>query len=79
MNVRLYRVEAHPASDKGHRLSYEIFERPEDADKLFNDLLSDDTVLASAGYPAVVVSWEEFVHGEWVLATAKTMDFERTG
>lgn len=75
-DIRLYRVEAHPASDKGHRLVYELFDRPEDADLLFNDLVSEGTLLASAGHPAVVVSREEFVRGDWVLAAAKTIVFE---
>lgn len=75
MNVR-YRITARPAQDKDNLLVYELYEAQSDADASYSKLIGEDTILQTAGFGAIVVAYEEFVHGNWALADSKLITIE---
>lgn len=72
-----FRVIARSAHDKDDGIVYELFEAQSDADRFYGELTGKDSLLRAMGYPAVIVSYEEFVHGDWVLANRQPIVIER--
>lgn len=66
-----FRVTAAPSTCPGEWLAFELFEAKSDADKYFAELLAENTILADAGYPCYVVSYDELGDEGWKLKKRK--------
>ena len=66
-----YRVTAAPLD--GESFIFEQFETRSDAEVFHRALLEDstDNILNSVHYPCVVVTFEEFLGGHWIITGRK--------
>lgn len=65
-----FRVRAKPV--EGEDFILENFEARSDAEKYYDELQSENgSILETTPYDAVVVSLEEFVHGQWVYVSKR--------
>ena len=69
--MNAFRITAAPSTCPGEWLVFELFEAQSDADKLFAELLADNTILADAGYSCYTVSYEKLGDEGWKLAKRK--------
>lgn len=65
-----FRVRARPID--GEDFILEHYEAKSDAEQFYKELQrEDDNILESTPYKAVVISFEEFVNGQWTTASKK--------
>lgn len=66
-----YRVTARPP--EGETVVMEQFETRSDADACYNDLQQDstDNIINVLPYPCMVITFEEFLGGQWVTTNRK--------
>jgi hypothetical protein len=65
-----FRVRARPID--GEDFILEHYEAKSDAEQFFKELQSpEDNILESTPYQSVVISFEEFVNGQWTVASKK--------
>ena len=69
--MNTFRVTAAPSMYPGELLVLELFEAKSDADRYFDELISDNTILADTGYSCCTGSYEELGDEGWKLKKRK--------
>lgn len=66
-----YRVTAKPPD--GECFIMELFEARSDADAYYNELQEegDGNILSSVPYRSIVITFEEFLGGQWLMTNRK--------
>lgn len=68
-----YRVRAHPA-ESDDDIIMENFENLSDAKTYYESLQNDsDGIIDALPYPAVLISFEEFINGTWTFISKRVV------